>query len=283
MFVALKMLKSKKKFRRQGLIEIQLMERLREGDPHNRNHCITILNRGEFRGHLFIITNMLSCDLYALLAEGDLQGLDCQKVVKITYQCLMALDYAETCHIIHADIKPENILLETHDGDNIQVIDWGSGAFSGKTLYSYIQSRFYRAPEVMFGFQYDTEIDIWSCGCVIFELITGYPLFQGSDEQDQIGKICEVLGLPPANMIVQAPRKDEYFWEVSPGQYQLRTRHKVCSRQISAMMGEKGAPRELIDIVEQMVNWEPNMRALPAKLLQENIFSQYRQVDVQQK
>ena len=64
----------------------------------------------------------------------------------------MALDYAEKCRIIHADIKPENILLETHDGDNIQVIDWGSGAFSGKTLYSYIQSRFYRAPEVMFGF-----------------------------------------------------------------------------------------------------------------------------------
>lgn len=76
-FVALKMLKSKKKFRRQGLVEIQLMEKLREGDPHNRNHCITILNRGEFRGHLFIITSMLSCDLYALLAEGDLVGLDC--------------------------------------------------------------------------------------------------------------------------------------------------------------------------------------------------------------
>lgn len=86
--------------------------------------------------------------------------------------------------MIHADIKPENILLCDNKSSDIKVIDWGSGAFVGQTIYTYIQSRFYRAPEVILGLKYSTEIDIWSMACVFAELFTGVPLFSGEEEKD---------------------------------------------------------------------------------------------------
>lgn len=61
----------------------------------------------------------------------------------------------------------------------VQVIDFGSSCFEGEQVYSYIQSRFYRSPEVMLGLGYGTPIDIWSLACILAELYTGYPLFPG--------------------------------------------------------------------------------------------------------
>lgn len=82
----------------------------------------------------------------------------------------------------------------------IRVIDFGSSCFEGKTIYTYIQSRYYRAPEVILGIGYNRKIDIWSFGCIIAELHLGYPLFAGDDEHEQMCYIIEVLGLPPANL-----------------------------------------------------------------------------------
>ena len=70
------------------------------------------------------------------------------------------------------------------NGRRVKVIDWGSSAFIGKTIYTYIQSRYYRAPEVILGYPYSCEIDVWSLGCVFAELVTGTPIFPGEDEKD---------------------------------------------------------------------------------------------------
>ena len=66
-----------------------------------------------------------------------------------------------------------------HELGDVQVIDFGSSCFEGKQVYSYIQSRFYRSPEVMLGLRYGTPIDMWSLACIMAELYTGYPLFPG--------------------------------------------------------------------------------------------------------
>jgi dual specificity tyrosine-phosphorylation-regulated kinase 2/3/4 len=83
--------------------------------------------------------------------------------------------------IIHCDLKPENILLKEENKSGIKVIDVGSGCFEPKQLYTYIQSRFYRAPEIIFGIKYTSAIDIWSFGCILIELYTGFPLFPGEN------------------------------------------------------------------------------------------------------
>ena len=81
------------------------------------------------------------------------------------------------------------------------MIDFGSSCFTDKKLYTYIQSRFYRSPEIIFGLGYSTQIDMWSFGCLLYELYTAYPLFAGDTEHDQLLAIMEVLGVPDAEFL----------------------------------------------------------------------------------
>ena len=113
--------------------------------------------------------------------------------------------------IIHCDLKPENILLVKPYKSLIKLIDFGSSCFEHERLYTYIQSRFYRAPEVILGISYKMSIDMWSLGCIIAELIIGYPLFPGENEYEQLLCIMEMLGLPPSHMIEACSKKNEYF------------------------------------------------------------------------
>lgn len=86
--------------------------------------------------------------------------------------------------IVHCDLKPENILLCHPNKSGIKVIDFGSGTYEKEQYYTYIQSRYYRAPEVILGVRYSPAIDMWSMGCILYELFTGTPLFTGEDEHE---------------------------------------------------------------------------------------------------
>lgn len=98
--------------------------------------------------------------------------------------------------MIHCDLKPENILLKDPAKSGIKIIDFGSSCFQGERVYTYIQSRFYRAPEIILGIPYTPAIDMWSFGCIMAEFAMGYPLFPGEDEGDQLSLMMEVLGIP---------------------------------------------------------------------------------------
>ena len=95
---------------------------------------------------------------------------------------------------MHCDLKPENILLRYPNKSQIKLIDFGSSCFEAERYYTYIQSRFYRAPEIMLGIGYTTAIDIWSVGCIIYECLVGIPIFAGENEKDQMAAIMEVIG-----------------------------------------------------------------------------------------
>jgi serine/threonine protein kinase len=80
--------------------------------------------------------------------------------------------------LIHCDLKPENVLIRSYSRCEVKIIDFGSSCFVTDHLTSYVQSRSYRAPEVILGLPYDQQIDMWSLGCIIAELWTGRVLFQ---------------------------------------------------------------------------------------------------------
>ena len=90
-------------------------------------------------------------------------------------------------------------------------IDFGSSCFEDERVYTYIQSRFYRSPEVILGLPYDIAIDMWSLGCILSELASGYPLFPGENEQEQIQCVMEVLGVPPKKLIQASTRRKLFF------------------------------------------------------------------------
>ena len=105
-------------------------------------------------------------------------------------------------NIIHCDLKPENILLKNKNKSAIKVIDFGTGCFAHSTYYTYIQSRYYRAPEIILGIPYTCAIDMWSFGCILVELFNGYPMFAGENEFELLAMIMEFKGIPPIKMIL---------------------------------------------------------------------------------
>lgn len=97
----------------------------------------------------------------------------CYLVQSIARQCLEALEFIHGLGLIHCDLKPENILVKSYSRCEIKVIDLGSSCFQTDHLCSYVQSRSYRAPEVILGLPYDQKIDMWSLGCILAELCSG--------------------------------------------------------------------------------------------------------------
>jgi dual specificity tyrosine-phosphorylation-regulated kinase 2/3/4 len=93
----------------------------------------------------------------------------------------------------------------------VKLIDFGSACFESAKLFSYIQSRFYRAPEIILGVRYSFPIDMWSLGCLLAELYTGKPLFPGENETDQLLWIMSALGHPPASLLSEASKKSVFF------------------------------------------------------------------------
>ena len=114
-------------------------------------------------------------------------------------------------NIVHCDLKPENILLRKINKSGIKIIDFGSGCFENEKIYTYIQSRFYRAPEIVLGIPYNSAIDMWSFGCIVFECLVGVPIFAGENENDQMASIMEVVGIPPRSLIDKATRRKVFF------------------------------------------------------------------------
>jgi len=116
-------------------------------------------------------------------------------------QILETLRMLRQHSIIHCDLKPENILLVQPKKSEIKLIDFGSSCFAHEKIYTYIQSRFYRAPEIMLGVSYTPAIDMWSLGCILAELYTGFPIFPGETEPEQMALIMEVNGHPPKDLV----------------------------------------------------------------------------------
>jgi dual specificity tyrosine-phosphorylation-regulated kinase 1 len=146
---------------------------------------------------------MLSLNLYELLKNTQFGGVSLNLIRKFGKQLLIALAFLakSDVNIIHCDLKPENILLRHPKKSGVKVIDFGSSCRSNKRMYSYIQSRFYRSPEVLLGLPYCVALDMWSLGCILAEMHTGEPLFSGFDQFDQMQKIVKVLGMVPTSML----------------------------------------------------------------------------------
>jgi dual specificity tyrosine-phosphorylation-regulated kinase 2/3/4 len=151
--------------------------------------------------------------LYEFIQDNGFKGLSLGLIRRFAIQLLQCLQFLREHTIIHCDLKPENVLLKCRNKSGIKLIDFGSSCFVHEKIYTYIQSRFYRAPEIMLAIPYTPAIDIWSLGCILAELFTGTaflsslgtPLFPGDSEPEQMALIIEVNGLPPPQLLEVPP------------------------------------------------------------------------------
>lgn len=247
-FCAVKVIKSKPAYMNQSLTEVKLLEHLSANSDGKR--FTKLLDTFMHKEHLCLVFELLASNLYELIKQNQFQGLNMKLVKVFTRQLLEALAELKSFQMIHCDLKPENILLCQPDKPDIKVIDFGSACFNMHTVYSYIQSRFYRSPEVILGLPYTESIDMWSLGCIVAELFLGLPLFPGTSEYNQIWKIVDMLGYPPRHMIELGRNSNTFFKKIpsktSNGkpEYEIKTLQEYVQTAKKLDNGKKEQPNK---------------------------------------
>ena len=187
-----------------------------------------------FQGHMMLVTELLSDNLYdyqkycmqqlggpprpvdddggTAAADDDPPGYyySCDRIRRIGRQILEALAFIHSIGLIHCDLKPENVMFQSHSRCIVKVIDFGSSCFTGdRPLSTYVQSRSYRAPEVCLGaVPYDGRIDVWSLGCMLFEMATSIVLFEARSISEMLARIAATVGPLPRELLLRSQHTD---------------------------------------------------------------------------
>lgn len=268
--VAVKIIVNTPQMKKQGEAEISMVTFLNEEDPNDSNCIVRVLNTFHFRNHSCIVFEMLGKNLYEFSKSNYFKRAAINQVRTIGKQILKAIKFTHSRGIVHCDMKPENVLLLLGSNVKIKVIDFGSACYIGQKHFDYIQSRFYRAPEVMLGIPYGPPMDIWSFACVIAELAIGKPLFPGQNECHQLQLQMQILGNIPDSVMSQATRRDVFFDESGKIFPVNGRRKKVGSVSLQKMTGITDP--DLLDLLQRCFEWDQKDRITAAEALKHKFF-----------
>ncbi|KAG2486140.1 hypothetical protein HYH03_015233 [Edaphochlamys debaryana] len=209
--VCLKVVKNDKECMDACLEEVRLLQMINARDPRDEHHIARLYDYFYHLGHLFLVVELLGGNLFdtqcydpSYFTPGRMQA--------IARQVLDGLAFLHSSNVIHADVKPENILVKNYSKCSVKLIDLGCSIYNSEAHMShYVQSRSYRAPEVMLGLPYDGRIDVWSLGCVMAELATGQVLFPNVSEAAMMARMLGMLGEFPPHMLQQGQYAGAFF------------------------------------------------------------------------
>ncbi|KAM4734416.1 homeodomain-interacting protein kinase 3-like isoform 1-T1 [Anableps anableps] len=298
--VAIKILKNHPSYARQGQIEVEILARLSSENAEEHN-VVRALECFQHRSHTCLVFEMLEQNLYDFLKQNKFSPLPLKIIRPILQQVATALKKLKDLGLIHADLKPENIMLvdPSRQPYRVKVIDFGSASHVSKAVCStYLQSRYYRAPEIILGLPFCEAIDMWSLGCVIAELFLGWPLYPGALEYDQIRYISQTQGLPAEQLLNKGTKTARFFTKESDSPYaswRLKTTEEheketglkskearkyifsclddiahvnlVLSPDTSDMQAEKADRREFVSLLKTMLLIDAEDRTVPSSVL----------------
>jgi serine/threonine-protein kinase PRP4 len=236
--VAIKVIRNNDVMLKAAQKEISILRKLEEDDnhKHGRRHCVQFLRHFTFGSHLCLVFESMHMNLREVLKKyGGDRGISIQAVQLYTRQMLNAIYLLYKKKIIHADLKPDNILVN-EEKNVVKICDFGSACFVDECdpPTPYLVSRFYRAPEIILGLSYGIyilllllllfllvfslfcyflgpPIDMWSLGCCLFELYTGKVAFPGRNNNEMLRLFQELKGSFPMKMIRKSPFRHQYF------------------------------------------------------------------------
>ncbi|XP_042197449.1 homeodomain-interacting protein kinase 3 isoform X2 [Callorhinchus milii] len=310
--VAIKILKNHPSYARQGQIEVSILARLSSENADEFNF-VRAYECFQHRNHTCLVFEMLEQNLYDFLKQNKFSPLPLKVIRPILQQVATALNKLKSLGLIHADLKPENIMLvdPIRQPYRVKVIDFGSASHVSKAVCStYLQSRYYRAPEIILGLPFCEAIDMWSLGCVIAELFLGWPLYPGALEYDQIRYISQTQGLPGDHLLNVGTKTSRFFsremdtaysgWRMkTPDEHEAETGMKskearkyifgtlddiahvnmVMDLEGGDLLAEKADRREFVSLLKKMLLIDAEKRITPAETMNHPFVTMQHQLD----
>ncbi|KHN96125.1 serine/threonine-protein kinase prp4 [Metarhizium album ARSEF 1941] len=296
--VAIKMMRNNDALRKGGYTEIAILQKLNDADPEKRKHIVKFERHFDYRGHLCMAFENLSMNLREVLRKfGNNVGINLGATRTYAHQIFVALAHMRKCSIIHADLKPDNILVNEQRNvlkicDLGTAIDRSDAATAHNQLTPYLVSRFYRAPEIILGMPYDYGVDMWSIGCTLYELYTGKILFTGDSNNQMLKAIMEIRGRFTPKLFRRGQLSAAHFDE--QGQFVSVERDKVLGKTAVRTLAVVKPTRDLrtrlnaastgmsdtearhlnhfIDLLEQCLALNPDKRITPSEALKHPFF-----------
>jgi len=266
--IAIKKVLQDKRFKNR---ELQIMRKLDHCNVVKLKYFFhTVGDRGSSEVYLHLVLEYIPETLYKIARTHSRtrQNLPMILVKLYMYQLFRSLNYIHSMDICHRDIKPQNLLLNPETGV-LKLCDFGSAKslVGGEPNVAYICSRYYRAPELIFGAtDYTTKIDIWSAGCVMAELILGEPMFPGESGVDQLVEIIKVLGTPTREqMKAMNPNYTEFRFPV----IRARSWNRIFSSHLRT-------PPEAAKLVSNLLEYTPSNRLTPLGACAHPFFDELR-------
>ncbi|KAL8142441.1 hypothetical protein V2J09_015473 [Rumex salicifolius] len=300
--VAIKVIRSIKKYRDAAMIEVDVLKKLGRHNGYG-NGCVQIRNWFDYRNHICIVFEMLGPSLFDFLRRNNYRPFPVDLVREIGRQLLECVAFMHDLHLIHTDLKPENILFvsseyvklpdykgSSRDGSQvkrlpkscaIKVIDFGSTASGHQSHHYLVSTRHYRAPEVILGLGWSYPCDMWSIGCILAELCSGEALFQTHDNLEHLAMMERVLGPLPEHMLRKVDRHAEKYtkrgrlnWpEGATSRDSIRAVQKLPRLQNWVMQSVDHSAGDLIDLLQGMLQYEASRRVTPHEALRHPFFT----------
>ncbi|XP_055587115.1 uncharacterized protein LOC129739662 isoform X2 [Uranotaenia lowii] len=277
--MALKVIKNVEKYREAAKLEINALEKIAEKDPTFQHLCVKMLDWFDYHGHMCIAFEMLGLSVFDFLRENNYEPYPIEHVRHMSYQLVYAVKFLHDNKLTHTDLKPENILFVDSEFTttfnsrqnrevrrvkctDIRLIDFGSATFDHEHHSTIVSTRHYRAPEVILELGWSQPCDVWSIGCIMFELYQGVTLFQTHDNREHLAMMERILGTIPYRMARKTRTK--YFhhgkldWDEksSAGRY-VRDNCNPLHRYVLAETPEH---LQLFDIIRRMLEYDPANR-----------------------
>ncbi|XP_075966426.1 homeodomain-interacting protein kinase 3 isoform X2 [Anarhichas minor] len=254
--VAVKILKNHPSYARQGQIEVGILARL-SGENADEHNLVRAFECFQHRSHTCLVFEMLEQNLYDFLKQNKFSPLPLKVIRPVLQQVATALKKLKSMGLIHADLKPENIMLvdPVRQPYRVKVIDFGSASHVSKAVCStYLQSRYYRAPEVILGLPFCEAIDMWSLGCVIAELFLGWPLYPGALEYDQVRYISQTQGSPGEHLLNSGTKTSRFFCRESDSPYAAWRLKSTDEHETETGMKSKEARKYIFSCLDDIAH-----------------------------